>query len=127
VDNYRLDFITQQKIHVPCFGADGDSHYQDKVKGLDKFVHLSIIPDHPMQYVKVRDGIIKNPIWLEIDTSVLFENESKCCKQIANANSAKCYDIQHLAEVVDLESLINNSYCSYKIKKAQLIVANRNL
>jgi len=95
------------------------------VKGLDKFVHLSLIKEHPMQYNKVREGLIPNPVWLEIDISVLFENHSRCCNQIANATSAVCHDIQNLAEVIDMDSLINNPYCSYEIKKAQLIVANR--
>jgi len=120
-----LDLINKNKIYVPCFGADGNSHYRDKVKGLDKFVHLSLIKEHPMQYHKVHEGLIPNPVWLEIDISVLFENKSQCCNQIANATSAKCYDIIDLAKVIDLESLINNPYCSYQIKKAQLIVANR--
>ena len=120
-----LLMITQNKIHVPCFGADAESHYRDKIKGLDNYVHLSLIKEHPMQHYKVREGLIPNPVWLEIDISVLFDNLSLCCNQIANATSAKCHDIQKLAEVIDMDSLINNPYCSYEIKKAQLLVAKK--
>jgi len=120
-----LDLITQQQIHVPCFGADALSHSLDRNRGLDKFVHLSIIKDHPMQYVKKRSGEIPNPIWLEIDISVLFENRSLCCNQVANKNHAKCYDIKQIQEVIDLQSLLNNPHWSNPVRKAELIVANK--
>ncbi|HHH52574.1 MAG TPA: DUF4433 domain-containing protein [Bacteroidetes bacterium] len=120
-----LDLLTQQKVHVSCYGGDELSHRLDRGKGLDKFVHLSIIPDHPMQYIKVRNGIIKNPIWLEIDTSVLFENKSYCCNQLANSSYAKCYEIEYLDKIIDLKRLLNNPQPRDPIKKAQLIVANK--
>jgi len=120
-----LQLITEEKIHVPCFGANTLSHNLDKKKGLDKFVHLSIIKDHPMQYVKKRSGEIPNPIWLEIDISVLFENRSGCCRQVANKNHAKCYDIKHIAEVVDLKSLLNNPHYTNRARWSELLVANR--
>ena len=75
-----LTFLEQEKIHVHCYGADRLSHNLDINLGLDQFVHLSLIKEHPMQYVKTRAGLIPNPIWLEIDTSVLFENKCFCMK-----------------------------------------------
>lgn len=120
-----LDLLAQQKIHVPCYGGDELSHRLDRGKGLDKFVHLAIIRDHPMQYIKVKNGIIKNPIWLEIDTSVLFENESGCCNQLANASFAQCYKIENLDKVIDLKKLLDNPAPKDPIKRAQLIVANK--
>jgi hypothetical protein len=120
-----LDLLAQQKVHVPCYGGDELSHRLDRRKGLDRFVHLSIIRDHPMQYIKVKNGIIKNPIWLEIDTSILFENKSGCCNQLANASSAKCHQIEYLDKVIDLQKLLNNPQPRDPVKKAQLIVANK--
>jgi len=120
-----LDLLAQQKVHVSCYGGDELSHRLDREKGLDKFVHLAIIRDHPMQYIKVKNGIIKNPIWLEIDTSVLFKNESGCCNQLANASSSKCYKIEHLEEVIDLKTLLNKPHWSEPVRKSQLIVANK--
>jgi len=117
--------LTKNNINVSCYGADELSHYLDRKKGLDKYIHLSLIKEHPMQYLKTKQGIIQNPIWLEIDTSVLFENESGCCSQIANASSSICYMIEKLSKIIDLDNLINNKNCKYEIKKAQLLVANK--
>jgi len=120
-----LELISQQKVHVPCFGANELSHRLDKQRGLDKFVHLAIIKDHPMQYVKKRSGEIPHPIWLEIDTSVLFENKSLCCNQVANKSQTKCYDIKQLQEVIDLQSLLNHPHWSNPVRKSEILVANR--
>ncbi len=78
-----------------------------------------------MQYVKKRSGEIPNPIWLEIDISVLFENESLCCNQVANKNHAKCYNIKYIQEVINLQSLLNNPQWSNPVRKSELMVANK--
>jgi len=120
-----LALLTRNGINVSCYGADGLSHSLDRRKGIDKYVHLSIVKSHPMQYVKVKNGDIPNPIWLEIDISVLFENESLCCDGIANASSSQCYDIEQLDEVVNLKSLTGKKSSSNSTRKAQLLVANK--
>ena len=128
-----LDLITQQQIHVPCFGADALSHSLDRNRGLDKFVHLSLIKEHPMQYVKTQDGLIPNPIWLEIDVSVLVENASQFSSDVANKNDVKPYNIELLSQGVDLEVLWGRTNWRDPIikqrrssaKKSELMVANR--
>lgn len=120
-----LSLLQQNNINVSCYGANQLSHDLDRQKGLDKYVHLSIIKDHPMQYIKKRNGEIPNPIWLEIDVSVLFENKSGCCKEVANKSFAKCYDIQKIAEVIDLKMLLNHPPARHPVKRAELIVANK--
>jgi len=120
-----LFLLEENNIDVSCYGADDLSHSLDRRKGIDKYVHLSIFKSHPMQYVKVRDGVITDPIWLEIDISVLFENKSLCCNGIANASSAKCYDIEKLGEVIDLFELKYSTDYFNPVKKSQLLVANK--
>lgn len=98
--------IINSKIDVACYGANELSHNLDISKGLDQFVHLSLIPEHPMQYVKRKNGEIPNPVWLEIDASVLFKNKSIFSNQVANKTGAKLYgDINDLAEYIDLDVL----------------------
>lgn len=128
-----LDIIIKEDIYVSCYGADELSHKLDRNRGLDKFVHLSLIREHPMQYVKTRDGEIPDPIWLEIDASVLFENQSIFSDRVANSNTAKLYEINDLDQVIDLEVLWGRTNWSDPIiqerrkiaKKSELMVANR--
>ena len=116
--------LQERNINVSCYGADELSHSLDRYKGIDRYVHLSIFKSHPMQYIKVQNGSIPDPIWLEIDISVLFENKSLCCNGIANASSAQCYDIEKLGEKIDLFELRFSRDYRNPIKKAQLLVAN---
>jgi len=120
-----LALLDRKGIDVSCYGADELSHSLDRRKGIDRYVHLAITQNHPMQYIKTRNGDIPNPIWLEIDVSVLFENESLCCDGIANATSAKCYDIEKLDEVINLRELLYGRDYPNPVKKAQLLVANK--
>lgn len=128
-----LDILTKEDIYVSCYGADELSHNLDRKLGLDKFVHLSLINEHPMQYVKTRDGDIPNPVWLEIDASVLFENHCIFSNCVANSNNAKLFEINHLDYVIDLEVLWGNTnWLDPEIrerrklaKKAELMVANK--
>ena len=97
--------IIENKIDVSCYGANDLSHSLDKKKGLDKYVHLSFIKEHPMQYVKTRDGDIPNPVCLEIDASVLFKSDSQFSNQVANREKAEIYDIKDLTKYMDLDVL----------------------
>jgi hypothetical protein len=78
-----------------------------------------------MQYVKKKSGEIPNPIWLEIDTSVLFEEGTLCCNQVANASRAKCYNIEELDKVIDLKTLLNKPHWSNSVRKSEILVADR--
>jgi len=120
-----LAVLNRKGIDVSCYGADELSHSLDRFKGIDRYVHLSITKSHPMQYIKTRNGDIPDPIWLEIDVSVLFENRSLCCDGIANASSAECHDIEKLDEVIDLNELIYGRDYRNPVKKAQLLVLNK--
>jgi hypothetical protein len=97
----------------------------DRCKGIDRYVHLAITQNHPMQYVKTRNGEIPDPVWLEIDVSVLFENKSLCCSGIANASFAKCHDIEKLGEVINLAELMYGRDYRNPVKKSQLLVLNK--
>ena len=120
-----LNLLTQNSIDVSCYGANELSHSLDRMRGLDRYIHLAIIPDHPMQYIKKRNGEIPNPIWLEIDISVLFENKSKCCNQVANSSIAHCYNIEQIDKVIDLKALLNKPHWSNPIRKAEIIIADK--
>ncbi|MBN2824491.1 MAG: DUF4433 domain-containing protein [Campylobacterales bacterium] len=120
-----LEMLRKYSVNVSCYGANELSHNLDTHYGLDKYIYLSIIKDHPMQYIKQKNGEIPNLVWLEIDTSVLFENESRCCNQVANSSNAECYDIEKIAEVIDLTALLNNPHWSNPVRKSELLVANR--
>ena len=55
-------------------GGDSASRYCDKRVNLHHYVRLSFTNQHPMMFVARRERRIPNPIILEIDRSVIFED-----------------------------------------------------
>ena len=125
-----LKNIKRKNIKVSCYGADELSHKLDMQKGLDNFVHLALIQEHPMQYIKTKNGDIPNPVWIEIDISAIFENKTIFSDQVANKNGAKLYNIENLGNIIDLEVLWGYTNWSdpeiiqrrVKAKKAEIMV-----
>jgi len=128
-----LEKLTQENIEVSCYGANELSHSLDRAKGLDRYVHLSLIKDHPMQFTKKQNGEIPNPVWLEIDVSVLLEDETFFSNSVANARGSKIYEIHELNRHVDLDVLWTRTnwfdpeiqYRRRVAKKSEIMVANK--
>lgn len=72
-------------ISIPNPGGDYLSRKIDKNKGLDYYVRLSFTNQHPMMFVCQKGGRVLNPIILEIDRSVIFDDTTK----FSNMNTVK--------------------------------------
>jgi hypothetical protein len=135
IENYglqSLNNILNMNIPVKHFGAEELSHQLDKLNGLDKYVHLSFIKDHPMYHVAKRRGNIKNPVWIEIDTSVLFQENTLFCDKVANQTNSNIFKINNISKYIDFDILTNNSYLSgdswqerKETRKAEIMVYNK--
>ena len=115
-----LKNICNLNIDVKHFGAEELSHMLDERRGLDKYVHLSFIKDHPMYHVSKSRGNLINPIWIELDSSILYENTTLFCDKVANQNGAKIFDINSILENINFEILTDNKTLSgedWKIRK----------
>ena len=121
-----LKKILEKNVHVPCYGASDSSHAQDIRKGLDQFVHLSFVKDHPMYHVAKRDGRIPNPIWLEIDLSVLHEDNTMFSNMLANTYGAPIFYAKDLKNMIDFDTLLYGKDFNTRkeARKAEIMVAN---
>jgi len=119
-----LKKIEKQKIKVELTGADLLSHSLDHYNGLDKYVHLAFMKDHPMYHIaKSRQSII-DPIWIEIDISVLFEKNTLFCDRVANDNTAKLFKLDKIKKKIDFETMLFSPiFDEYKeARKAEILV-----
>jgi hypothetical protein len=83
---YSWDYCKRNGIEIPKPGGSLDSQQLDVRKGLQNFVRLSFIKDHPMMYVLMRDGRISNPKILEIEPKLIFFKTTKFTTQNAVRN-----------------------------------------
>lgn len=129
---YSLEMLQKHNINVACYGADALSHNLDRHYGLDKYVHLSFIKEHPMCYRKHQSGDIPNPIWLAIDISVLFKDDVLFATDVANKTGVPTYNIDQLFQQADIEVLWGRTNWSdseikkrrIAAKKSELLVSN---
>lgn len=78
-------------ITIPRPGGGGPESLSwdlDARKGLEKYVRVSFTRNHPMMKIAMNEGRIFNPIILEIDTNVLFDDKTKYSNMNANRNGA---------------------------------------
>jgi hypothetical protein len=124
IANGDIDSYKKAKWVLEHTGADTLSHSLDKHKGLDQYIHLSFIKDHPMYHIaKSRQSII-DPVWLEIDISVLFEKNTLFCDKVANDSTAKLFKIDKIKKKIDFDTMLFSLiFDEYKeARKAEILV-----
>jgi hypothetical protein len=100
-----LKNITEKDIKVPVFGGNQWSHDTDKHKGLDNYVHLAFLDDHPMLYIAKQEQRINEPIWLSIDISVLLNSGVRYSTDVSNKSGVEIIDEEKAKSLIDFEVL----------------------
>ena len=72
-------------------GSDG-SRSLDARDGLQHYVRVSFVTQHPMMYVAMNEGRISNPVILEIDPEVIYWKDSQYADCNATKNGAQVGD-----------------------------------
>lgn len=75
-------------IAIPKPGGDDLSRSLDRRDNLQNYVRVSFVDEHPMMYVAMDDERITNPVILEIDPEVIFEENTKYSDRNATRNGA---------------------------------------
>lgn len=119
-----LKNIMEKSIPVKHFGAEELSHTLDQRKGLDNYVHLSFIKDHPMYHISKRRGNLKDPVWIELDTTILYEKSTLFCDQVANASAASLFEIDEVLQKIDFDKLLfeQDFNTRKEARKAEILV-----
>ena len=79
-------YCQQNNITIPKPGGSPTSWILDERKGLQNFVRVSFVRDHPMMFVAQNDGRITNPVVLEINPEVIYLRNTKYACQNAAKN-----------------------------------------
>lgn len=69
---YCWQLLCSKGIIPPRPGGDDWSHRADMHKGIDNYVHLSFVPDHPMQYKAENEGRIGPCVVFRIKPQVIY-------------------------------------------------------
>ena len=119
-----LHNIQKKKIEVERFGAESLSHDLDHRKKLDRFVHLAFIDDHPMFHVatKNRETII-DPVWIEIDLSVVFQDKTLFSNMVANGTGAPIFSLEEVPKRINFAKMFDKDFEIMKeARKAEILI-----
>jgi len=84
--------LERARIEISCPGGNDLSRKLDTNKDLENYVHLCFNRDQPMLHVLERDERIRDPIILEIDTQVIFWEDTQFSDMNAAAKTANIGD-----------------------------------
>lgn len=77
-------------IQKPGGGGPGSTSWSlDERDGLEHYVRVSFTEQHPMMYVAMNENRISNPVILEIDPEVIYEDSTRFSDRNATRNGAQ--------------------------------------
>jgi hypothetical protein len=113
-DKRNIPEIKKQEGILPRFlinnayipGGNQWSIDADNYTGMQNYVHLCFLNDHPMEWMAREEGRIDS-IWLEISTDVLDLAGVKYCASVANQSGAVYLTSQQAIKIMDFDHLFN--------------------
>jgi len=101
--------LQRRGISVPTPGGNQWSHDADKGNGVDNYVHLAFLDDHPMLFCAKQDGRIATPIWLKINSSVLLGDGVRFSSEVSNKAGVQTLTAVEATEQIDFEVLFTRT------------------
>lgn len=105
---FCLDVIRAMNIPVAAFGGDAGSQASDKRNGMDKYVHLCMFNQNPMEYRARQDGRIRTSKFLEIDREVLRDRPGVMFTPgMSNKTGVTTMTVSEAIEQLDFNAVCN--------------------
>lgn len=118
--------LRRRGIAIPSAGGNDWSHDADSWAGVDEYVHLAFIPNHPMLFIAKNDGRIAKPFWLKIDQSVLLQEGVRFTREVANKTGTKLLTAEEAIDQIDWEVLFTRTDWSDPTIKARRQAAEKS-
>lgn len=89
---YSWKDCEERGINIPKPGGGGAGSLSwslDQQAGLEHYVRVSFTSNHPMMYVAMNEGRISNPVLLEIDPEVIYDENARYADRNATRSGAR--------------------------------------
>ncbi|WP_438455818.1 DarT ssDNA thymidine ADP-ribosyltransferase family protein [Vreelandella venusta] len=86
-------------------GGNQWSHEADQRVGVDNYVHLSFVSQHPMEYVARRDERINETAWIKINPAIVYEHGVLFVNDVSNKAGVTPFGFVEVEDKIDLEVL----------------------
>jgi len=102
----ELERLNIQNVH---FASDSESRSVDVHYGLNDYVRLAFVNQHPMEYVAKSKGRIKDSIFLSISSSVILQDGIRVAGGVAYQQGVSIYNLSEACEHLDFDVLLLRS------------------
>ena len=91
-------------VNIPAPGGNEWSHEEDIRRGLDKYVHLCLLPEHPMEYTaRVKDKRILESQFIRVSTEVIQWAGIRFTAGVANKAGSKLLTLQEACKGLNFD------------------------
>lgn len=91
------------KNRVVAPGGNQWSHDADTRNGLDRYVHLALLDEHPMEYAARQDGRIEESRFLGVDAKILLREGVLFCPDVSNKAGVIPIPLDDAVRTMDFE------------------------
>lgn len=97
-------------IIIPKPGGESLSRSLDARDGLQYYVRVSFVKDHPMMFIAMNEQRISNPVILEIDPEVIWWQDSLYCNKNVTRNDANYGGTAEYLKQIHFNTVLRNRY-----------------
>ncbi|WP_319763019.1 DarT ssDNA thymidine ADP-ribosyltransferase family protein [Maridesulfovibrio sp.] len=124
--------LEEKSVEGVIYGGNNWSHDADRFKGVDEFVHLAFLNQHPMAYTAVSNGRINSICWLEITLQILDIDGVRFCNDVsnkagvdilANAEAITSIDVEGIYDWLDFNE-DGNMARKARAEKSEVLIPN---
>lgn len=117
--------LNRRAIEIPAPGGNKWSVEADARRGMDGFVHLCLLNEHPMEYQARQDGRIQQSIFLHIKPEVILLPGVQMSAAVANKSGAVALPPAQMLPQLDLEVIYSKTDWKQKPVQERRLAAKK--
>ena len=94
--------IRRLGVKVPAAGGNDWSHEQDELRGLDGYVHLCLIEQHPMEwFAREKEKRLEETCFIQVATDVIHWDGIRFTAEVANRSGSTLLTVEEACKTMD--------------------------
>lgn len=103
---YSFKYLNDNGIDDVKYGGNDWSHEADAMAGVDNYVHLCFLKNHPMEFIARTERSL-NTFWLEINLKVLNIPGVRFTADVSNKSGVALLDTKEALTILDIDAIYN--------------------
>jgi len=117
--------LNRRGIRTIALGGNDWSHEADQRIGLDEYIHLCLLPEHPMEYRARQDGRIQDSRFLKINCKVLMFDEIRFTQDVSNKRGVSFLTLDEACDALDFEAVYEHTDWKDPLIKQRRLAAKK--